>query len=117
MVNRNFLSCLVIGFLVVFVAVLVANPVISYSTIKEFDGQVVRYVPELNANTMIVVKNLETGQNETFNNDDSLWLWKFNSRDYFALDTGVTYHFKVNWVRNGFFSQSRNIIEVTPIGQ
>ena len=117
-INRNVFTCLVIGFLILFVAVLIANPIISYSTVKEFDGQLVRYVPELDSNALIVVKNLATGENETFTNEDSIWMWKWNSRDYLALDEGQNYHFKVNWFRwASIFSQSRNIIRVTPINQ
>ena len=98
--------------------VFVASPIIARTTVKEFDGQLVRYVPELNSNALIVVKNLATGENETFTNEDSLWMWKWNSRDYLALDEGATYHFTVNWFRSAsILSQSRNILSATPIGQ
>ncbi len=103
--------------LAVIVILVIANPVINYATVTEFDGQLVRYVPEFNHDTMVVVKNLETGENETFDNADSLWFLKFNSRNYFALDEGATYHFKVNWFRFGLLSQSRNILKATPLGQ
>ncbi len=102
---------------VIMVILIIAVPVINYTTVQEFDGQLVRYVPEFNHNTMVVVKNLSTGENETFDNEDNWLFLKVNSRNYFALDEGATYHFKVNWFRFGLFSQSRNILKVTPFGQ
>lgn len=108
------------GFIIglITIGVLVAIPMVNHSTVKEFDGQVVRYVPEFNSNALVVVKNLATGENETFTNEDSLWMWKWNSRDYLAFNEGQSYHFKVNWFRwASIFSQSRNIIEVTTLGQ
>lgn len=96
--------------------VFVASPIIAHTTVREFDGQLVRYVPEKDSNALIVVKDLSTGKSETFTNEDSLWMWKWNSRDYLALEEGATYHFTVNWFRSAsILSQSRNILSATPI--
>lgn len=104
-------------FAIAIVAWIIATPFIAHNTVQEFNGQLVRYVPEKDSNALMVIKNLDTGENETFTNEDSLWMWKWNSRDYLALDEGKNYHFKVNWFRwASIFSQSRNVLEVTPLG-
>lgn len=120
--GQDLIEFLVVGiFLLVIGSIIVtaiATPFISYNTVEEFNGQLVRYVPEKNSNALMVVKNLATGQNETFTNEDSFWMGKGNSRDYLALDEGKTYRVKVNWFRfpSYFWGQSRNILTITPIG-
>lgn len=104
---------LFIGLLVL--AAVIGKPVIAWTTIKEFDGEVIRYLPEKDHNALVVIKNHDTGENETFDNEDSLLNWKWNSRDYLALDLGTTYHFKVNGLRFPLFSWSRNLLSATPV--
>lgn len=87
----------------------------TYGTVQTFDGQFVRTIPENNHNTMIVLKNTETGESETFDNEDNIWFWKFNSRDYLALETGKKYRFMVNGLRWPIFSMSRNVINAVPL--
>ncbi|KKT54790.1 MAG: hypothetical protein UX08_C0017G0017 [Candidatus Collierbacteria bacterium GW2011_GWB1_45_35] len=119
--HNLFENCFVIAmviFIAVVLAAFIAEPIISFNTISEFDGQLIRYVPEKDSNALMVIKDLSTGKMETFTNEDSLYRWKWNSRDLLALEEGATYHFKVNWFRSAsILSQSRNVLSATLIGQ
>lgn len=87
-----------------------------------FYGPIVHYSTQDTVNAVVVTEKERIGgaddgrymvwtKDETFQNTDTIWAWKFNSADvYGKLPVGATCNFKVVGFRAGFLSMNRNIL-------
>ena len=107
--------CGCLGFLAIILVILLVVAIVKWTTVRTFDGTVVSKEVE-GGNTYFSLLQDGESKPELFANDDSLFNWKFNSRDFLVtLKVGERYRFKVNWFRAPFLWQSRNILKATPL--
>jgi hypothetical protein len=102
-------------FIIVLIALLcLPGAIISWSTQKTFDGIVSKLYVD-GGNTYFVVIPDE-GIPTIYENNDSLYFFKFNSGDILRdLEAGSRYRFHVCGIRVPFLSMFPNIISVKPL--
>lgn len=101
-------------FIIGIVGVLIASPIISYTTM-ESTTITVKDKERIcsGSNVQITCKYLVYTTEGVYENTDDFWQWKFNSSDiYNDLEEGYTYQVVVNGFRVPFLSMYKNILEV-----
>lgn len=100
---------------VIIILIIVVLLVYNYATVESFDAKLVQtYVDR--GNTFLVFQKDNDSTKESFENEDSIWFFKFNSNDFLAnCEIGKTYKVKVNGLRIPLFSSFRNIISMEEI--
>ena len=110
------LGCWIVVALAVLV-LLIATPIMSYGSVDSFVGLYVKSQID-RGNTYFVIKNIQTGEQEVYGNEDSLLFLKFDSGDLLMeLEPGRTYQFKVNWFRVPLFSMYRNVLAAEEVSE
>ena len=115
MSNRSSGCGTLIFWLLVLVVISICTAVAGRSTVRDFDGTLVKtYVDR--GNTYFVV--LEDGKDESivYENEDAWFFMKWNSGDILRdLAVGSRYHFTIYGWRVPFLSWFPNIVSATPI--
>ena len=99
----------ILGLIGIFIVV--GIPIILHNTTKDTVSNVVVTNKERITSSDNYSKYLIWTENETFENTDSIYSFKFDSSDIYGhIKVNSTCTFKVNWFRIKLFSMYRNIL-------
>lgn len=103
-------ALIILGIIILILIVLCSIP---SGIITDYDNITVTKTEIANDGDYMIFGTDSTGQIKSFTLNDSVWHWKWNTADTYAMiEEGQTYNFHCSGVRIPLFSMFPNILEV-----
>jgi hypothetical protein len=103
------------AFVAIVIILIVIGCIINYATVQTFDAKLTSTYVD-GGNTYLVFQKDGSNVKESYANDDSIWFFKFNSRDILTnSEVGKNYKITINGIRIPLFSMNQNIISMEAI--